>query len=410
MPERGDTSANVPPVRRRSRRASLLLVGAGALVLVLVLALVPHSDGARGSPYVTELVERGPLAVSVRAVGTLAPRQQVDVRSELAGVAKTVEVVHGARVNRGRVLARLDTTQLALDLEHARATLEAARAKLLHADAAVDEAKAQLARLDQVHARSNGRVPSLQEVALQRAAVKRAEAERAAVRAELQHAEATLASLTTARQKAVIRAPIDGVVLARALEPGQAVAASPSSPALFTIASDLRTMVLVLGLDETAVGHAVVGQRASFLTRAFPDRVFEATLAEVRLAPEIVDGTATYTTVLEVDNADLALRPGMTAEVSLPVREVEDAVLVPNEALQFTPEPATSGLAPRGAGTERHVWVLRGEDTLAIPIVVGLSDGTKTEVRDGALAPGERVLVGIANDIAKRSESRVLPR
>ena len=382
---------------RRLRRLSRGVLGAGALGIVvglgLGIVLWQRSDAASGSPYVAEPVERGALTAIVRVSGTLAPRHQIDVRSVLAGVVTSVEVDHGARVRKGQVLARLDTTKLDLDLEHARAARETARARLLQVEAAVDEARAQLARFDQVHARSHGRVPSLHEVELQRAAVKRAEAERASVRAELQRAEAVLASLTTDRARAVLRAPIDGVVLARAIEPGQVIAASLQGPALFTIAEDLRRLQLVLKLAETDVGHVAVGQHATVRARAYPERAFEATVAEVRFAAEIVDGAVTYATVLHVDNDDLALRPGMTADVNLLVREVTNAVLVPNRALQFAPERGAAPPEPRGPPSERRVWVLRGGETLEIPIVVGLTDGTRTEVRDGRLSPGELVIV-----------------
>jgi HlyD family secretion protein len=213
--------------------------------------------------------------------------------------------------------------------------------------------------------------------------------------------------------KAVIRAPIDGIVLKRQVEPGQTVAASLQTPVLFVLAETLSQMVLHVAVDEADVGQIREGQSATFTVDAYPERRFQATILQVRYAPQVVEGVVTYETVLAVENGDLALRPGMTATAEIVVKEIQDALLVPNAALRFAPPaeedlPATGGsvlarLFPRPKTPPRpalnpakqQVFVLQDGTLKPVAVKVGASDGAFTQIVAGDLKPGTPVVVDV---------------
>jgi HlyD family secretion protein len=254
-------------------------------------------------------------------------------------------------------------------------------------------------------------VPSRQDVDAQQASVKRASADVAASAAQVAQSQASLAAIETDMRKAVIRSPINGLVLDRQIDPGQTVAASFQTPTLFTLAEDLTRMKLIVDVDEADIGGVKVGQHATFRVDAYPDRMFESTVKEVRSTPKTSNGVVTYQTVLTVDNSERLLQPGMTATAEITVTQVPDAVLVPNAALRFTPpaaeEPADGGfrLLPRPPGLQRRrpaesagprVWTLSGQDPVAVDITTGPTDGRFTVLRTGDLSPGTAVIVDLA--------------
>jgi HlyD family secretion protein len=215
----------------------------------------------------------------------------------------------------------------------------------------------------------------------------------------------------------VIRSPINGIVLQRHVEPGQTFAASFQTPVLFTLAEDLSKMELHVGIDEADVGQVQAEQDATFTVDAYPDRSFPSRIVKVYYAPQVVQDVVTYEALLTVDNSKLLLRPGMTATAEIITKTVEDAILVPNGALRFTPpepEASESGGSMLRAilpgrrrpsakqrkaldtnKTERRVWTLRDEQPVAIPVTIGSSDGRMTEVVAGDVKPGLPLLVDI---------------
>jgi HlyD family secretion protein len=263
----------------------------------------------------------------------------------------------------------------------------------------------------------------------------RAAAQLQAAKATAAQAKATLNAAQTDLSKAEIRSPIDGVVLQRSVEPGQTVAASLQAPVLFTLAEDLRRMELHVDVDEADVGKVQVGQPATFTVDAYPDRTFHARIKEVRYSSSTTKassssssstasssastaGVVTYETVLEVDNADLSLRPRMTATAQITVQHIEDALLIPNAALRFSPPAGQGGpgannrngimgaLMPRmprraGGGAraggnpkrETRVWTLRESQPQPITVRLGASDGRNTQVLQGELEAGTQLLV-----------------
>ena len=408
------------PWRRWAIRGGVVLA---LLLAILLLSRFLGSDDATG--FVTQPVERGNLTVTVSATGNLQPVNQVDVGSEQSGLITRVHVDVNDRVVRGQLLATLDTSRLRDAVTQSRAQVASAQAQIAQAEAQAALARATLARQEQVFALSSGRVPSRTELDAARAQAASSRANVQAAQAQLAVARAQLSSATTNLGKARILSPVNGVVLSRAIEPGQTVAASFNAPVLFTIAEDLQTMELEVSIDEADVGKVQAGQSANFSVDAFPGRTFPAHITRVNVGANATGGTTggttaasvvAYTAVLAVDNRDNILRPGMTATADILSREVNDVLLVPNAALRFNPAGAdraagtgiTGTLLPRmrrnggrarevsfGAGSRQTVYV-EGEDgePRAITITVGETDGAVSVVTGGALRAGMRVITG----------------
>jgi len=399
--------------RARRRRHLWRWLGAAvaiALAAAAVLTFRPSPTDA-ATKYQTDTVRRGALTVTVTATGELKSLTQVNIGTEISGVVESVAVDYNSGVRVGQVLARVNTDKLEAQSGQARAALEAARAKQRQSQATLTEAQAQLAKLQNVRELSGGRVPSRQDMDSQQATVQRAEADVASAQAQVTQAEASLAAIDTDIRKALIRSPINGIVLDRQIDPGQTVAASFQTPVLFTLAEDLTRMKLIVDVDEADIGRVRVGQSAAFRVDAYPDRTFASRVTEIRSTPKTSNGVVTYQTVLSVDNAERLLRPGMTATATITVDEVADALLVPNAALRFTPpetmQQQSGGFrllpAPPGANrrertdeASHRVWILRDAHPVPITVTVGPSDGRSTAVTADALVPGTAVIVDLA--------------
>jgi HlyD family secretion protein len=409
----GPAARRRPWWRRPGPWAGLVLLAAAAAA---AWWWAGQRQAAAAPTYQTQPAARGPLTVSVTASGTLQPTTQVAIGSELSGTVAQVLVDVNDRVGKGQVLVALDDARLRDQVAGSRAALAAATASLGQARAGATEVRDTLARLRDVQQRSGGLVPSASEMAAAEAALARAEAGVASAEAGVAQARATLSSNETNLAKATIRSPIDGVVLSRAVEPGNAVAASLQAVTLFTLAGDLAQMKLQVNVDEADVGQVREGQRASFTVSAWPTRRYPARVLRVGFGPTTKDNVVTYLADLSVDNGDLSLRPGMTATATITTVERSDALLVPNAALRFTPgaaaaapaagrsivssmipRPPRSG-ATRQAGTDlaqvRQVWVLDGGQPRALPVTPGVSDGRMTEVTSEQLQPGMALIVG----------------
>jgi len=406
--------------------------GAVALgVILLLLALKSCLAGSAKPEYATETVARGALSVSVSATGKLAPTNQVQVGSELSGLVTKVVVDVNDRGTQGQPLALVDPSRFQDAVNQSQAALNAAQATVAQNQATLAQSVAQLARLQEVSRLSGGRVPAKTELEQGLADRDRAIANVKAAEANVVSARATLSSNATQLLKTVIRSPVNGVVLARQIEPGQTVAASFSTPTLFVIAQDLSAMKLQVAIDEADVGSVKQGQKATFTVDAFPGKTFPATITRVDLGSNLSAQTSTttstttttgqvvsYSATLSVANGDLQLRPGMTATADIITSAKTDVLLVPNAALRFKPAAtgasANSGIAgaliPRGprrggAGSTKGETVKRGgsqtvyvADATGMPqpvqITTGESNGTMTEVIGGDLKVGDKVITG----------------
>jgi len=407
-----------PWYRRTSTWAGVLLLGLAAVGVWYWQA----RQGAAAAPsYTTQAVTRGDLTLTVTANGTLQPTRSVNIGSELSGTVLKVNVDVNDRVQKGQVLVELDTAKLRDQILRSRAVLGGANAKVAQTVATVKEAKAALARLDEVARLSGGKVPSKTELDVAHATLERATAEAASARASVDDAAAALSTDGINLSKASIRAPSDGVVLTRTVDPGNAVAASLQAVTLFTLAEDLAQLRLLVYVDEADVGAVKVDQVASFTVSAYPGRKYPARITRVAYGSTITDNVVTYLTYLAVDNTDLSLRPGMTATATIVATQRNDVLLVPNSALRFTPTALVADKAAAGAGivssliprrppsgttrksaaagastaSARQVWVLpEGGDGTAGPVAVtpGISNGRMTEITGGDLQVGMQVI------------------
>jgi len=368
--------------------------------------------------YITEPAIRGPIVLTVTATGSLEPLTQVNVGSEISGIVDAVAVADNDRVRTGQVLATLNTDKLRAQRDQALASRQAAEARVRQSQAGLSEARRELARLEEMFMKSQGQLPARRDIDLAKTTVERAEAEESSTAASLAQATAAVSSIDIDLRKAVIRSPLTGIVLDRQVDPGQTVAASFQAPVLFTLAEDLVRMRLSVAVDEADIGSLQIGQAARFTVDAYPGRTFVSTVVEVRNLPRTVGGVVTYEARLQVDNRDLLLRPGMTATAEITVTEIADALLVPNAALRFMPPgmatavpagntrglvgslmpgPPRGGGAGRGAGTRtaplQRVWILDNGVPREVPVTVGITDGSRTQILDGAVTPETPVIV-----------------
>ena len=396
-----------------NRRFRLIAIVLLILIAVpILLSLLRREKTATG--YKTEPAQIGNLVVKVSATGNLQPTNQVDVSSELSGIVEEVYVDDNDQVKQNQMLACLDLSKLKDAVAQSRASLAAAEARVLQARATATQARAELARFRQVFDLSGGKVPSATEMDSAEANLLRAEADEASALAGVTQARANLQSDETDLAKAVIRSPINGVVLSRSVEPGQTVAASFQAPVLFTLAEDLTKMELEVDVDEADVGQIQIGQQAVFTVDAWPGRQYAAVITRVGYGSKEADGVISYPAVLEVNNDDLSLRPGMTATAEITTLTRENVLLVPNAALRFTPAETTvapkkksgglvGALMPRpprqvmraqtktANGTPR-VWALRDGQPAAIDVRIGFTNGRLTEIVGGELTAGTEVI------------------
>lgn len=412
--------------------AALALIGGGAWY-----AFAHAKDEDQKPEYITEAVKPGRISLVVTAAGNLAPTNQVVIGSELSGTVSEVNVDMNDPVKKGQQLARLDTSKLNQQTERSRAALLAAKARVSQARATLSESKAALARQEELHELSGGKTPSRATMETSRATVSRAEADLESAQASVAGAEAEVKAFERDLEKAIIRSPVDGVVLVRSIEVGQTVAASFTAPTLFTIAEDLKKMELQVSVSEADIGRVVEGQTATFSVDAWPTRGYTAKVKKVAFGSAnnqntgsgnnnnnsgaASTGVVTYSTELEVPNDDLSLRPGMTATVDIAIVDKQDILVVPNAALRFDPETAAAigkpdeskrtivqSLTPGGGrrwrgssapkpgskSTEPHVWVLKNGEPEMVMVTPGITNGRITEITSG-LTDGTEVIVSI---------------
>ncbi|MEA3045355.1 MAG: HlyD family secretion protein [Sphingomonadales bacterium] len=431
------------PAAKPWYKRPLLIVGLVVLVALLLLLSRCFVGEAEGG-YATEAARRGNLRVTVSATGNLQPTNEVQVGSEQSGLVTQVFVDNNDRVTAGQPLARLDTARLQDTITQAQAGLASAQAQVATAQASAAQARANLARQEEVWRISNHRVPSETELDAARAENRRAIAGVRSAEAQVSQARAQLSSAQTNLSKATIYSPVTGVVLSRQIDPGQTVAASFQAPVLFRIAEDLSAMKLEVRVDEADVGQVHEGQRATFTVDAYPGRTFDATVTRIDVGANASGSTTSgasstnaaatgsgsvvaYTAELAVQNPDLLLRPGMTATAEIVTTEKQNALLVPNAALRWSPERdaasqrqtgAASVLLPRpgrggrggggrggaggggggrqvaiGRGSRQNVYVLGADgQPAAVRVIVGESNGSETEIVGGELREGQEVI------------------
>ena len=392
-----------------------LILGISAVLIVIFIIIWTKNGKSSLIQFKTEPVNRGDITVIVTATGTLEPTNEVEVGTELSGIIESVEVDYNNKVKVGQVLTKLNTSKLDAQVTQSKAALESAKAKVLQTQATLKETRSKLSQYKEVRKLSNNKVPSQTELDAAEAAFERAKADVTSAEATVSQSQATLEAYQTDLSKAVIRSPINGMVLTRNVEQGQTVAASFETPVLFTLAEDLTQMELHVNVDEADVGKVKEGQYAIFAVDAYPDRTFKAHITQIRYGAETVDGVVTYETVLKVDNTDLSLRPGMTATADIIVMKVENALIVSNSALRFEmpkendkknsgglvsailPHPPSRESKPKentiNSGSQHEIWILKDGQPVPVSVMTGVTDGVNTEIVNGDVEPGMPLVV-----------------
>jgi HlyD family secretion protein len=406
-----------------------------ALGVVVVAAVVVTLTQRHGSvQYLTAKAQRGDIRDVVETTGTVAAVTTVLVGSQVSGTIAKLNVDFNSRVHRGDVVALIDPAVLQGTLNQATADLERARANVAVVEANLEKAHATVVQTNADFERAETLVrDKLQPQQFldqaranhdtARAAVTGAEAAVSQSKAQVRQKEAALAVAKTNLDYTIIRSPIDGVVVARNVDVGQTVAASLQAPTIFTIAQDLTKMQLHAKTDESDVGRVSVGQAVSFKVDAFPKEVFHGTVSQVRMNATTIQNVVTYDTIIDFDNPDLKLFPGMTAYVTVPVESATDVLKLPNTALRFEPPlpaeemrallarfgidpdeapdaPAAGNGSKSRGGARREgavIWKLHADNTIEpIKVTLGVTDHAYTEVRDvtkGQLRVDDEVVI-----------------
>ena len=382
--------------KRPSRRLTIW-IGIAAAAVLIGIGLYYFLGRTAATGYVTAVVARGDLTVTVNATGTLQPQDEVDVGAEISGLIDKVNVDFNDRVKKGQVLAELDTDQLKAKLAQSRASLASAQANVKQFQATLVQTRAKASRTEELFKHN---AIAQQDLETAQADLQRANANLQKANADASLAAAQLQADQTTLDKAIIRSPIDGVVLNRNVEPGQSVAASFQTPVLFTLASDLSRMQLQVDIDEADIGSVHEGQSATFTVDAFPQRHFNAKLVSLHNSPKTANGVVTYQGVLIVDNSAHLLRPGLTATADLLISNIHGALLVPNGALRFTPADKFLTAAPPLPDAKEgqkigRVWILEANKPVPRTVTIGRSDGRSTEIIPGDLKEGDNVITDV---------------
>ena len=312
----------------------ILLLGSSAYYFFIL----KNSTQTQTFEYVTKKITRGDLSVVVSATGNLNPTNSVDIGIEVSGTIKEIYVDFNDEVEIGQVLAKLDTTKLQSEVDSLRASLTIAKANQKESEVGLRSKKSIYDRTLKMYKSSNGKYPSINELDDTKFTYETAISNLDATKAKVEQA---IYNLKTAQQnldKAVVKSSIKGIVLNKEIEVGQTVAATMSTPTLFTLAKDLTLMDLIVSIDEADVADIKKDLNVTFSVDAYPKKVFKGKIKQVRLNPIAVNGVVTYETVVLVNNEELLLRPGMTASAKIVTKESVDKLIVPNGALRFKPK------------------------------------------------------------------------
>jgi len=300
-----------------------------------------------GAAYRTAKVEKGEIVDAITATGNINAVTTVSVGSQVSGTIQQIFVDFNSRVRKGQVIALIDPRLLDASVTQARASVDSAKAALERAQVGVIDT-------DRTNRRNRELVKdgfvAQADVDASQTAWEQALAQKRSAEAALQQAEGALRVAETNREYATIRSPVDGIVISRNVDVGQTVAASFQTPTLFSIAQDLTKMQVDTNVDESDIGRAVIGENVTFTVDAWPEKTFTGTVTQVRNSPIVTQNVVTYNVVVRVDNRDLLLKPGMTANVSIEVKKFEDVLKIPNAALRY--RPTVKGSGDEGAGIE----------------------------------------------------------
>jgi len=375
------------------------------VLIALLLAVAIAAGGylylkkeRTGPSYRTATVERGEIVDTITATGTLNAVTTVSVGSQISGTIQSLFVDYNSRVRKGEVIAQIDPSLLDAAVIQARGNLENMKAALLKSKVAVTDTERTYRRNRELL--PNGFVAQ-SDVDSSQTAYEQAVAQEKSAEAAVTQAEGALKVAQTNLGYATIRSPVDGIVISRNVDVGQTVAASFQTPTLFTIAQDLTKMQIDTNVDESDIGRAAKGQSVDFTVDAWPEKTFRGKVSQVRNAPIVTQNVVTYDVVILVDNRDLLLKPGMTANVTIQVKKYEDILKIPNAAMRFRPaskaqEPLWMLTKGKESSGQKVYTLGKDKKPVAVSIRTGVSNGSYTELVGGNLKEGDLVITGEA--------------
>ena len=364
------------------------LLVAGAVVIILALTAYYFLRSNNNEPqFRTEKVVKGDIVMAVTATGTVNPVTTVLVGTQVSGTIKKIFVDYNSSVKKGQLIARIDPATIEAQVEQARANLLSAEANMEKATATRIDAKRTMDRNKELFSKNLIARSDLDTAGTNNDT---AVAQESAAKSQIAQTKAALKLVETNLQYTRIISPVDGVVISRNVDVGQTVAASFQTPTLFTIAQDLTKMQIDTSVDESDIGNIKVGQDVEFIVDAYPDSPFKGRVWQVRNAPITVQNVVTYDVVIKVDNPELKLKPGMTANVSIIISTKKDVLKIPNAALRFRlSEKGTQTSEKKGPG----VWILEKVKPMRVPVTSGISDGSFTELLSGDIREGQGLIV-----------------
>ena len=383
-------------------------------------------SGERKPPirYRTAVVERGQIVSVVSATGTINPVVTVQVGTQVSGMIKSLHADFNSQVKMGDVVAIIDPEPFKARRAQAASNVEMARSSVARSKADLAQRKREL---DRVQSLLPQQFVSQNDVDVAFTNYQSAEAQLRVSESQVKQAEASLNAADLELKYTVIRSPVDGIVIARNVEVGQTVASSFATPNLFMIALDMTKMQVDTNVSESDIGGMTEGKEALFTVDAYPNVSFSGTIKQVRLAPINIQNVVTYNVVIGVENKDLRLKPGMTANVSIVVDQRDQVLKVQNAALRFVPPKgegnrqggdnhATKGNGDRpirmdaGMPASRTVWKTKENGELAsMSIQAGISDGFATEILSGGLVEGDTVVIGVEQPVSEKKGGELPP-
>ena len=380
-----------------------ILISISALIaVVFVSGFAFYFNKHRDSGYITVPAKVDTIVEAVEASGTVNPVNTVDIGSQVSGMIKDIYVDYNSKVTKGQLLVQIDPSLFQAQVDKARGDLEAARSNKAKIQAMLVYDKKNYERYKRLYEKN---YVAKSDLDLAEATYKSDLAQIAAAQGTINQAQATLNNNLTNLRYTKIVSPVDGIVVSRAVDVGQTVAASFQTPTLFQVAQDLTNMQIEVNVSEADIGKIKKGQEVEYTLDGYADSVFHGKVTEVRIAPTTVSNVVTYTVIVDVDNKDQKMIPGMTANASIITNKSENVICVPTDALKFTPKEITGGKKYK----EQGLWILRNNKPTRISIETGAKDSDRTEIISKELKENDRVIISKKGDKDKTAQGKRPP-
>ncbi len=379
----------------------IVIISLISVVAVAFVAFLIVSSGSK-EKYETQPVLKKTIVENVFASGTVNPVVTVNIGTQVSGTIKTLLVDFNSKVKKGQLLAEIDPALFEARVNESNASVSNAKANYLKAKSIMENDKKTYNRYKILYQK---KFVAKSELDLAQSNYEANSALVNAAKAQIAQAQATLANNMTNLRYTKIISPVDGIVISRSVDVGQTVAASFQTPTLFLVAQDLTKMQIDTNVAEADIGKVRVGQSVDYTIDGYPDITFKGKVTQVRISPTTVQNVVTYNVVIDVNNSDLKLKPGMTANVSIITRKKENVLCVDNSALRF--KPATKGDEPPKRYKERGVWVLENNKPKRIAVKTGLNDENYTEIIGSELKENQQVITGIVSKEKEAGKMRM---